>query len=62
MIPVVSEDDDTDIIGFQVESHTSDSGSELDHFSGLDFVESDDSGDTITDADDCAEFFNIVLH
>ena len=60
-IPVVTEDDDTDIIGFQVEGHTSDAGPELHHFSGLYFVETDHTGNTITDADDSAEFLHIIL-
>ena len=60
-IPVVTEDDDTDIVSFQVEGHTSDSGSELDHLTGLDFVETNDSGKTVTDTDDCTELFHIIL-
>jgi hypothetical protein len=60
-IPIVSEDDDTDIIGFEVEGHTSDTGSELHHFSGLDFVESDHTSDTITNTNDSAVLFDIIL-
>ena len=62
IVPVVIEDDDTDIVCFQVEGHSSDAGSELDHFSCLDLVEADDSGDTVSDTDDSAEFFDIILH
>ena len=61
-VPIVSEDDDSDIIGLQVESHTSDSWSELDHLSGLDFVEADHSGDTVTDTKHSSELFNIILN
>ena len=38
MLPVITEDDDTDIISFQVKSHTSNSRSELDHLTCLDFI------------------------
>ena len=60
-VPVITEDDDTDIIGFEVESHTSDAGSELHHFSGLDLVEADHTGDTVTDADHSTILLDIVL-
>jgi hypothetical protein len=62
LIPVITEDDDTDIVSFQVEGHTSDSGSELDHFTCLDFIEANNSGNTVTNTDDCTELFNIVLN
>jgi hypothetical protein len=58
---IVSEDDDTDVIGFKVERHTSDSRGEFDHFSGLHFLETENSGDTISDGNDGTVFFNIVL-
>jgi len=60
-IPVISEDDDTNIVSFQVEGHTSDAWSELDHFTCLNLVETDHTGNTVTDADDCAELLDIVL-
>jgi hypothetical protein len=60
-IPVITKDDNTDIISFQVQGHTSNSGSELHHLTCLNFIETDDSGNTITDADDCTELFNIIL-
>ena len=61
-LPVVSEDDYTNIVGLQVESHTFDSTAEFHHFSGLDFHESEDSGNTISDRDDSSEFFQVVLN
>ena len=61
MVPIITEDDNTHVVGFQVESHTSDAGSELDHFTGLDFVESNNSGNTITNADDSSELLDVVL-
>ena len=61
MVPIITKDDDSHIVGFQIESHTSDTGSELDHFTGLDFVESNNSGNTITNADDSSKLLDIVL-
>jgi hypothetical protein len=61
-IPVVSEDDDTNIVGFQVEGHTPDARAELDHFTCLDLVEADHTSNTVTDADDCAELLDVVLN
>ena len=60
-LPVVSEDDDTDVVSLEVEGHTPDSGPEFHHLSGLDLVEADHSGDTVTDADDSAELVDSVL-
>ena len=60
-IPVISEDDDTDIVSFQVESHSSNAWAELDHLTCLNFVETYNTGNTVTDADDCTEFLDIVL-
>ena len=47
-LPIVTEDDNTNIISFQVEGHTLDTGGELDHLTGLDLGETENSGDTIT--------------
>lgn len=60
-IPVITEDDDTYIVGLQVEGHASNSRSELNHLTGLDFVKSYNSGNTVTNANDCTEFFDIIL-
>lgn len=60
-IPVITEDDDTDIIGLKVQGHTSDTWSELDHFTCLDLLQSNDSGNTVTDTDDCTELFDVIL-
>ena len=60
MIPVVSEDDDTNVVSLEVECHAPNARPELDHFSGLDLVEADHTGNTVTDADDSAEFLDVV--
>ena len=61
-LPVVSEDDNTDVVGLKVESHSLDSRIELHHLSGLDLGESEHSGNTISDRDDTSEFFQVILH
>lgn len=58
---VVSKNNNTHIIGFEVKSHTLDSRGELNHLSGLDLVETEDSGDTISDRDDISELDEVVL-
>lgn len=60
-VPVIAENDDTDIIGFKIEGHASDAGSELDHLTGLDLIEADNSGNTVADANDCAKLLDIIL-
>lgn len=62
MLPVITEDDDTDIVSLQVERHTSDSGSELDHLTGLNFVKPNNSGNTVTDTNDSTELLDIILY
>jgi len=47
-LPVVTEDDNTNVISFQVEGHTLDAGVELDHLTSLDLGKTEDSCDTIT--------------
>ena len=61
-LPIVSKDDDTNVVGLEVKSHTLDSGVELHHLSGLDLGQSEHTGDTITDRDDSSEFFQVVLN
>lgn len=45
---IVTEDGNTDVVGFQVQAHSSDTGRELHHLLGLDVSETVDTGDTIT--------------
>jgi hypothetical protein len=45
---IVTENGDTDVVGFQVQAHSSDTGRELNHLLGLDVSETVDTGDTIS--------------
>ena len=60
-LPIVTQDDNTDVVGFQVKRHTSNSTGEFHHFSGLDLGETEDSGNTVTNWDDSTEFLDVVL-
>ena len=60
-LPIVTQDDDTHVVGLQVESHALDSRLELDHLTSLHLGETEDSGDTITDGDNGSEFLEVVL-
>ena len=46
---IVTENGDTDVVGLQVQAHSSDTGRELNHLLGLDVSETVDTGDTVTD-------------
>ncbi len=59
--PIVTQNDDTDVVGFQVKGHTSDTRGELNHFTGLDLGKTENSGNTITDGDNGTEFLDVVL-
>src|SRR5262245_41324506 len=48
-LAVVAEDDDADIVHFEVERHAAHATLELDHFAGFDVVEAVDAGDAVTD-------------
>ena len=60
-LPIGAEDDNTNVVSFQVESHTFGSRLELHHLTGLDLGETEDSGDTITNGDDRSELLQVVL-
>ena len=55
-LPIVTEDDNTNIVSLQVKSHTLDSTAELHHLSGLDLGETENSGNTITNRNNSTEF------
>lgn len=60
-LPIVTKNDNTDVVSLEVESHSTDSGLELHHLTCLDLGETEDSGDTITDGNDGSELFQVVL-
>ena len=47
--PVIAEDNDTDIVAFQVERHTFDAAREFNHFTGTDLIQAVHTGDAVTD-------------
>ena len=49
-LAVGAEDDDADVVGFEVERHAAHAVLELDHLAGLDVVEAVDAGDAVADA------------
>jgi hypothetical protein len=53
---IVTEDDNTDVVWLQVQSHTFDSGVEFNHLFGLDVFETVNSSNTITDSEDLTGF------
>jgi len=60
-LSIVTQNDNTDVVSLQVESHTLDSRLEFNHLTGLDLGETEDSGDTITDGDNGSEFLEVIL-
>lgn len=58
--PVVTEDSNTDVVGFQVQAHASDTGRELNHFLGLDVSETVDTGDTVTNGKDTTSLLDVT--
>merc|ERR1712159_400565 len=53
---IVTEDDNTDVVWFQVQSHTFDSGVKFNHLFGLDVLEAVNSSNTITDSEPMTRF------
>ena len=58
---VRAEDDDADIVGFEVERHALGAVVELDHLTGLDIVEAIDAGDAVADRQHGADFGDFSL-
>src|SRR5204863_7691068 len=48
-LTVAAENDDTDVVGLEVQRHAARAVLELDHFTGLDIVQTVDAGDTVAD-------------
>jgi len=60
-LPIITQNDYTNIVGFEIQGHSSNSFAELNHFSGLDLSQSKNSGNTITNGYHSTELFDIVL-
>merc|ERR1719414_1536899 len=58
---VVTKDDDTDVVGLQVKSHTLESRAELNHLLCLDVLQAVDTGDTVTNAEDTSGLLQVGL-
>merc|ERR1711953_35936 len=56
---VITEDDNTNIVRLQVESHALQSGAELHHLLGLDVLEAIDTGDTVSNGEDTAGLLQV---
>merc|ERR1712139_111902 len=60
-VTIVTEHDDTDVVGFQVERHTLDARVELYHLLGLDVLEAVHTSDTISDSEHLTSLLKIDL-
>ena len=60
-VTVRTEDNDTDVVGFEVQRHAPDATGEFDHFTGLHVVEAIDTGDTVTDGEHVTDFGHLGL-
>src|SRR5512138_1074638 len=58
-LAVGAENHDTDVVGFEVERHAARAVLELDHFAGLDVVQTVDAGDTVTDGQHLSDFSDL---
>src|SRR6202030_934425 len=60
-LAVGTEDDDTDVVGFEVQRHAARAVFELDHLAGLDVVQPVDAGDTVADGQHLSDFGDLGL-
>src|SRR6201996_1204690 len=60
-LAVGAENNDTDVVGFEVQRHAAGAVLELDHFTGLDVVEAVDAGNTVADGQHLSDFGNLSL-
>ena len=58
-LAVGAEDDDADIVDFEIQRHAFDAAFELDHLAGLHVVEAVDAGDAVADRQHLADFRNL---
>ena len=56
---VVTEDDNTDVVGLQVEGHALKAGAEFHHLLGLDVLEAIDTSDTVSDGEHAAGLLEV---
>lgn len=61
-LPIVTEDDNTDVVRLQVQRHAFNAGLEFHHLTSLDLSQTEHSRNTITDGDDRTEFLQVVLY
>jgi hypothetical protein len=55
-VAVRAEDHDADVVGFEVQGHATHAVLELDHFAGLDLVETEDARNAVTDRENLTHF------
>src|SRR6202012_2848521 len=60
-LAVGAENNDTDVVGFEVERHAAGAVLELDHFAGLDVVEAVDAGNAVADGQHLSDFGDFSL-
>src|SRR6185437_9581740 len=58
---VGAENHDTDVVGFEVQRHAAGAVLELDHFTGLDVIQTVDASDTVADGQHLSDFGNLSL-
>jgi len=59
---IVTENGDTNVVGFQVQTHATDTRREFHHLFGLHVLQTPDTTNTVTDAEDAASLFDISAH
>src|SRR6185437_11387001 len=60
-LAVRAENDDADVVVFEIERHAAHAALEFDHLAGLHVVESVDAGDTVADRQHLADFGDFRL-
>ena len=60
-VPVVAEYDDADIVGLEIERHPSDAARELDHFPGLNVVQTVHPGNAVAHAEHLSDLGDFRL-
>jgi len=57
---VVTEDGNTDVVGLQVQGHSTDTRGELNHFLGLNVLKTVDTGDTVSNGQDATGLLKVA--